>query len=170
MADGLDRVDLSPEDFKELLRMNPIDPDIPGVYALMHSMYKAVTWKAQYQQELMMPSASDIAAFSHLRDDSLKLPPFSKPAAGRPSSGKRHPSCLEQCSGSSKKKKWCVRFASSLDTLQIRAAGPLGANPSWWLLFEYPGSGFSCCIALIALLALGCLRTSITIYLLALVG
>ena len=34
MADGLDRVDLSPEDFKELLRMNPIDPDIPGVYAL----------------------------------------------------------------------------------------------------------------------------------------
>ena len=34
MADGLDRVDLSPEDFKELLRMKPIDPDIPGVYVL----------------------------------------------------------------------------------------------------------------------------------------
>ena len=34
MADGLDRVDLSPEDFQQLLRMKPIDPDIPGVYAL----------------------------------------------------------------------------------------------------------------------------------------
>ena len=34
MADGLDRVDTTPEDFQQLLRMKPIDPDIPGVYAL----------------------------------------------------------------------------------------------------------------------------------------
>lgn len=72
---------------------------------LMHSMYKARTWKAHYSEALVMPSESDIAAFSHLRDDSLKLPPYSKPPAGRPKSGKRNLGILEQVVPAGKKKR-----------------------------------------------------------------
>ena len=42
-----------------------------------------------------VPTAGDIAAVSHLKDDTLRLPPFLKPKKGRPKETARKKSFLE---------------------------------------------------------------------------
>jgi len=72
---------------------------------VLHPCYLARTWQQQYAMDLHVPSAADIAAYSHLKDEKLKLPLYCKKPAGRPKNGGRFPGLFEQLNGRKKTKK-----------------------------------------------------------------